>query len=108
MVDVDEIVARNNITDLCILEILHDIAISMNVKMDSFAPKIQFSQEFQLHNQVVPYITSTWDDSDDAFVEIDEFCVENTNNLDDEAEIESFLSSLESHIHYLSSQKKNN
>jgi hypothetical protein len=28
MVDVDEIVARNKFTDLCTLEILHDIAIS--------------------------------------------------------------------------------
>jgi hypothetical protein len=28
VVDVDEIVARNNITDLCTLEILHDIVIS--------------------------------------------------------------------------------
>jgi hypothetical protein len=40
VVDVDEIVARNNITDLCISEILHDIIIFMNMKMDSFAPKI--------------------------------------------------------------------
>jgi hypothetical protein len=40
VVDVDEIVARNNITDLCTLEILHDIAISKNMKMDSFAPKV--------------------------------------------------------------------
>jgi hypothetical protein len=39
VIDVDEIVARNNITDLCTLEILHDIAISKNMKMDSFAPK---------------------------------------------------------------------
>jgi mRNA-degrading endonuclease YafQ of YafQ-DinJ toxin-antitoxin module len=46
VVDVDEIVARNNITDLCTLEILHDIAISKNMKMNSFAPKVQFSQEF--------------------------------------------------------------
>jgi hypothetical protein len=45
MVDVDEIVVRNNITDLCTLEILHDIVISKNVKMNSFAPKIYFSQE---------------------------------------------------------------
>jgi hypothetical protein len=43
VVDVDEIVVRNNITDLCTLEILHDIAISKNMKMDSFAPKVQFS-----------------------------------------------------------------
>jgi hypothetical protein len=42
VVDVDEIVAKNNITDLCTLEILHDIAISKNMKMDSFAPKVQF------------------------------------------------------------------
>jgi mRNA-degrading endonuclease YafQ of YafQ-DinJ toxin-antitoxin module len=40
VVDVDEIVAKNNITDLCTLEILHDIAISKNMKMDSFAPKV--------------------------------------------------------------------
>jgi hypothetical protein len=59
VVDVDEIIARNNITDLCTLEILHDIAISKNMKMNSYAPKVQNSQEFQLHNQVVPYTTST-------------------------------------------------
>jgi hypothetical protein len=59
VIDVDEIVAKNNITDLYTLEILHDIIISKNMKMSSFAPKIQFSQEFQLHNQVVPYTTST-------------------------------------------------
>jgi hypothetical protein len=40
VVDVDKIVARKNITDLCILEILHDIAISKNMKMNSFAPKV--------------------------------------------------------------------
>jgi hypothetical protein len=40
VVDVDEIVAGNNITDLCTLEILHDIVISKNMKMDSFAPKV--------------------------------------------------------------------
>jgi hypothetical protein len=91
VVDVDEIVARNNITDLCTLEILHDIVISNNIKMDSFAPKVQFSQEFQLHIQVVPCTTSTWDDSDDDFVQNDEFCVENINNLDDEAEIDFFI-----------------
>jgi hypothetical protein len=90
VVDVDEIVARNNITDLCTLEILHDIAISKNMKIDSFAPKVQFSQEFQLHNQVVPCTISTWDDSDDDFIENDEFCVVNTNNLDDDVEIDSF------------------
>jgi hypothetical protein len=56
-----------------------------------------------LHNQVVPYTTSTWDDSDDDIVENDEFCIENVNNLNDEAEIKYFLSSLESHIHDSSS-----
>jgi hypothetical protein len=40
MLDVDEIVVRNNIIDLCTLEILRDITISKNMKMDSFAPKI--------------------------------------------------------------------
>jgi hypothetical protein len=50
VVDVDEIVAKNNITDLCTLEILHDIAISKNMKMNSYAPKVQTSQEFQFHN----------------------------------------------------------
>jgi hypothetical protein len=40
VVDADEIVARNNITDLCTLEILHDIAISKNMKMNSFAHKV--------------------------------------------------------------------
>jgi hypothetical protein len=40
VVDVDEIITRNNITDLCTLEILHDIAISKNMKIDSFAPKV--------------------------------------------------------------------
>jgi hypothetical protein len=40
VVDVDEIVERNNITDLCTLEILHDIVISKNMKIDSFAPKV--------------------------------------------------------------------
>jgi hypothetical protein len=59
-----------------------------------------------LHNQVVPCTTSTWDDSDDNFVENDKFCVENINNLDEEAEIESFLSSLENHIHDSSFQKE--
>jgi hypothetical protein len=44
-----------------------------------------------LHNQVVPYTTSTWDDNDDDFVENNKFCVKNVNNLDDEAEIESFF-----------------
>jgi hypothetical protein len=73
VVDVDEIVVRNNITDLCILEILHDIVISKNMKMNSYAPKVQTSQEFQLHNLVVPCTTSTWDDSDDDYVENDDF-----------------------------------
>jgi hypothetical protein len=40
VIDFDEIVARNNITDLCTLEILHDIVISKNMKMNSFAPKV--------------------------------------------------------------------
>jgi hypothetical protein len=38
VIDVDKIIARNN--DLCTLEILHDIIISKNTKMDSFAPKV--------------------------------------------------------------------
>jgi hypothetical protein len=106
VVDVDEIVVRNNITNLCTLEILHDIAISKNMKMNSFASKVQIPQEFQLHNQEVPCTTSTWDDSDDDYVENDEFFVENTNNFDDEDIIESFVSSLESHIYDSSSQKE--
>jgi hypothetical protein len=40
VVDVDEIVARNNITDLYTLEILHDIVLSKNMKIDSFAHKV--------------------------------------------------------------------
>jgi hypothetical protein len=40
VVEVDEIIARNNITDLCTLEILHDIVISKNMKMNSFASKV--------------------------------------------------------------------
>jgi hypothetical protein len=40
VVDVDEIIIRNNITDLYTLEILHDIDISKNMKMNSFAPKV--------------------------------------------------------------------
>jgi hypothetical protein len=41
VVDVDEIVVRNNIIDLCTLEIIHDIVISKKkIKMDSFAPKV--------------------------------------------------------------------
>jgi hypothetical protein len=31
VVDVDEIVVRNNITDLCTLEILHDIAFIFSI-----------------------------------------------------------------------------
>jgi hypothetical protein len=37
VIDVDEIIARNNIIDLCTLEILHDIIILKNMKIDSFA-----------------------------------------------------------------------
>jgi hypothetical protein len=48
MIDVDEIIIRNNITDLNILKILHDIAKSKNMKMDSFAPKVHYFQESQL------------------------------------------------------------
>jgi hypothetical protein len=106
VIDIDEIVLGNNIIDLYKLEILHDIVISKNMKMDSFAPKVQFSQKFQLRNQVVLCTTFTWDNSDDVFVENDEFCVENINNLDDEAEIESFLSSLKSPIYDSSSKKE--
>jgi hypothetical protein len=106
MIDVDEIIIRNNITDLCTLKILHDIVISKNMKIDSFAPKVQCSQEFQLHNQVVSCTTSIWDDSDDDLIENDKFCVENTNNLNDEAEIKIFLSNLESHIHGSYSQRE--
>jgi hypothetical protein len=40
VIDVDEIVVRNNITDLYTLEILHDIVISKNIKMDSFTSKV--------------------------------------------------------------------
>jgi hypothetical protein len=40
VIDVDEIVVRNNITDLCTLEILHDIVISKNIKMNSFTHKV--------------------------------------------------------------------
>jgi hypothetical protein len=106
VVDVDKIVVRNNTTDLCTLEILHDIVVFKNMKIDSFASKIQFSEEFQLHNQVVHCTISTWDDSDDDLIENDEFYIENTNNLDDEAEINFILSSLESLIHDLFSQKE--
>jgi hypothetical protein len=59
-----------------------------------------------LHNQVVPCTTSTWNDSDDDYVENDDFFIENTNNFDDEDVIESFVSSLESLIHDSSSQKE--
>jgi hypothetical protein len=105
VVDVDEIIIRNNITDSCTLEIMHDIIISKNIKMNSFASKVQSYQEFQLHNQVVPCTTSIWDDNDDDFVENDEFCVENINDLNDEAEIKTFLSNLKNHIHGSSSQR---
>jgi hypothetical protein len=40
LMDVNEIVVTNDITDLCTLEILHDIIISKNIKMDSFEPKV--------------------------------------------------------------------
>jgi hypothetical protein len=40
VVDVDEIVARNNIIDLCTLEILYNIVISNNMKMNLFALKV--------------------------------------------------------------------
>jgi hypothetical protein len=59
-----------------------------------------------LHNQVVPCTTSTCDDSDVDLIENDDFCVKNANNLDDEAEIESFLSSLESLIYNSFFQKE--
>jgi hypothetical protein len=65
--------------------------------------RYNFFQEFQLHNQVVPCTTSIWDDSDDDFIDNDEFCVEIANKFDDEAKIESFLSSLESSINDSSS-----
>jgi hypothetical protein len=105
VVDVDEIITRNNIIDLCTLEILHDIVISKNMKMNSFTPKIQSYQEFQLHNQIVPCTTSTWDDSNDDLVENDKFYVENANDLNDEAELK-LLSNLESLIHGSSSQRE--
>jgi hypothetical protein len=56
-----------------------------------------------LHNLVVPCTTSTWDDSDDDYIENDDFFVENANNFDDKDVIESFVSSLESLIHDSSS-----
>jgi hypothetical protein len=59
-----------------------------------------------LHNLVVPCTTSTWDDSDDDYVENDEFFIENVNNFDDEDVIKSFISSLVSPIHDSSSQKE--
>jgi hypothetical protein len=34
------VVAKNNITDLCTLKIIHDIVISKNMKIDSFALKV--------------------------------------------------------------------
>jgi hypothetical protein len=40
VIDVDEIIARNNIINLCTLEILYDITISKNMKIDSLAHKI--------------------------------------------------------------------
>jgi hypothetical protein len=40
IVDVDEIIARNNITNLCKLEILHDIVLSKNMKMNPFVHKV--------------------------------------------------------------------
>jgi hypothetical protein len=40
VVDIDEIVAKNNIIDLCTLKILHDIVISKNIKIDSFSSKV--------------------------------------------------------------------
>jgi hypothetical protein len=46
VIDADEIIARNNIIDLCILEILHDIVISKNMKIYSFASKLQFFKNF--------------------------------------------------------------
>jgi hypothetical protein len=46
VVDVDDIVARNNITDLCTLEILHDIIISKNMKMNSYTLKYKILKNF--------------------------------------------------------------
>jgi hypothetical protein len=42
VVDVNEIITKNNITDLCTLKILHGIAIFKNMKMNSFTSKIYF------------------------------------------------------------------
>jgi hypothetical protein len=55
---------------------------------------------------VVAYTTFTWDDSDDDLVGNYKFCVKNINNLNDETEIRTFLSNLESPIHGSSSQKE--
>jgi predicted RNase H-like nuclease (RuvC/YqgF family) len=59
-----------------------------------------------LHNQVVSCTTSTWDDSDDDYVENGNFFVENANHFDDEDVIESFVSSLEILIHDSYSKKE--
>jgi hypothetical protein len=40
MVNVDEIIAKKKITELCTLEILHDITQSENMKIDSSALNI--------------------------------------------------------------------
>jgi hypothetical protein len=40
MMDVDEITARKNIINLFTLDILHDIAQSKNIKMNSIALKV--------------------------------------------------------------------
>jgi hypothetical protein len=40
VMDVDEIIAGKNITNLCTLEILYSMVLSKNIKMDSFAPNI--------------------------------------------------------------------
>jgi hypothetical protein len=40
VMDVDEIVTKIVIIDLCTLEILHDITTSKNMKIDSFPPKV--------------------------------------------------------------------
>jgi hypothetical protein len=46
VVDVDEIIARNNITDLCTLEIPHDIAISKNMKIAYLHIRYNFLKNF--------------------------------------------------------------
>jgi hypothetical protein len=56
-----------------------------------------------LNNQVVHCTISTWDDSDDDLIENDELCVENANDLNDEAETKTFLSNLKNPIHGSSS-----